>query len=72
MHSIFKGAQDEVAINCFSRLLNLAPNNGLGHLGLGTKALQEGRFKDAVKDLQQGQFSLQQKMLQFTEINEMT
>uniref|UniRef100_A0A4W6GAK8 SKI3 subunit of superkiller complex n=1 Tax=Lates calcarifer TaxID=8187 RepID=A0A4W6GAK8_LATCA len=25
-----------------------------GHLGLGTKALQEGRYKDAIKDLAQG------------------
>uniref|UniRef100_A0A8C9Y4R4 SKI3 subunit of superkiller complex n=1 Tax=Sander lucioperca TaxID=283035 RepID=A0A8C9Y4R4_SANLU len=37
------GVQDEDAVGCFSRLLDLAPNSGLGHLGLGTKALQEGR-----------------------------
>ncbi|CAG00393.1 unnamed protein product [Tetraodon nigroviridis] len=53
-HYLDTGAQDEVAVSCFSRLLNMAPNSGLGHLGLGTKALQEGRFKDAIKDLQQG------------------
>uniref|UniRef100_A0A8C9Y4S4 SKI3 subunit of superkiller complex n=1 Tax=Sander lucioperca TaxID=283035 RepID=A0A8C9Y4S4_SANLU len=52
--------QDEDAVGCFSRLLDLAPNSGLGHLGLGTKALQEGRFKDATKDLAQGKFVHQQ------------
>uniref|UniRef100_A0A8C3ATB7 SKI3 subunit of superkiller complex n=1 Tax=Cyclopterus lumpus TaxID=8103 RepID=A0A8C3ATB7_CYCLU len=46
--------QNEGAVSCFSRLLDLAPNSGLGHLGLGTKALQEGRFKDAIQDLTQG------------------
>lgn len=50
----FEGAQHEDAISCFSRLLDLAPKNGLGHLGLGTKALQEGKFKDAIKYLEQG------------------
>lgn len=50
----FEGILNEDAVNCFSRLLDLAPNNGLGHLGLGTKALQEGRYKDAIKDLEQG------------------
>uniref|UniRef100_A0A672JN51 Tetratricopeptide repeat domain 37 n=1 Tax=Salarias fasciatus TaxID=181472 RepID=A0A672JN51_SALFA len=44
----------EDAVNCFSKLLDLAPNNGLGRLGLGTKALQEGRYADAIKDLEQG------------------
>uniref|UniRef100_A0A673CNW3 Tetratricopeptide repeat domain 37 n=1 Tax=Sphaeramia orbicularis TaxID=375764 RepID=A0A673CNW3_9TELE len=42
------------AISCFSRLLDLNPGSGLGHLGLGTKALQDGRYKDAIKDLAQG------------------
>lgn len=50
----FEGAQHEDAISCFSRLLDLAPKSGLGHLGLGTKALQEGKFKDAIKYLEQG------------------
>lgn len=57
MHRImflFEGAQHEDAVSCFLRLLDLAPNSGLGHLGLGTKALQEGRYKDAIKDLEQG------------------
>uniref|UniRef100_A0A8C3AUP9 SKI3 subunit of superkiller complex n=1 Tax=Cyclopterus lumpus TaxID=8103 RepID=A0A8C3AUP9_CYCLU len=51
---LFEGVQNEGAVSCFSRLLDLAPNSGLGHLGLGTKALQEGRFKDAIQDLTQG------------------
>uniref|UniRef100_A0AAQ4RWZ0 SKI3 subunit of superkiller complex n=1 Tax=Gasterosteus aculeatus aculeatus TaxID=481459 RepID=A0AAQ4RWZ0_GASAC len=53
-HYLKTGVQNEDAVSCFSRLLDLAPNSGLGHLGLGTKALQEGRFKDAIKDLAQG------------------
>jgi len=50
----FKGNMDEDAVSCFSQLLDLLPNSGLGHLGLGTKALQEGRYKEAVNDLAQG------------------
>ncbi|KAF3850705.1 hypothetical protein F7725_012477 [Dissostichus mawsoni] len=53
-HYLRTGVQDEGAVSCFSRLLDLAPNSGIGHLGLGTKALQEGRFKDAIRDLSQG------------------
>lgn len=48
---------NQEAVKCFSQLLDLAPNTGFGHLGLGTKALQEGRYKDAVKDLAQGLFA---------------
>lgn len=65
------GAQDEGAVSSFSRLLTLAPNSGLGHLGLGTKALHEGRFRDAIKELQQGYCGLQQKLdfaIHFAEI----
>lgn len=51
----FEGAQHDDAVSCFSRLLDLAPGSGLGHLGLGTKALQEGRYKDAVEKLKQGE-----------------
>lgn len=56
IHVLFlsEGVQNEDAVSCFSRLLSLAPNSGLGHLGLGTKALQEGRYEDAIKDLAQG------------------
>uniref|UniRef100_A0A3Q3MVM9 SKI3 subunit of superkiller complex n=1 Tax=Labrus bergylta TaxID=56723 RepID=A0A3Q3MVM9_9LABR len=53
-HYLRKGVHNEDALSCFSRLLALDPNSGLGHLGLGTKALQEGRYKDAIKDLAQG------------------
>ncbi|XP_015228816.1 PREDICTED: tetratricopeptide repeat protein 37 [Cyprinodon variegatus] len=45
---------DDDAVSCFSRLLELVPNSGLGHLGLGTKALLEGRYKEAVDDLAKG------------------
>uniref|UniRef100_A0A3B3XJJ4 Tetratricopeptide repeat domain 37 n=1 Tax=Poecilia mexicana TaxID=48701 RepID=A0A3B3XJJ4_9TELE len=47
-----KTNMDEDAVSCFSRLLEMAPNSGLGHLGLGTKALLEGRYKEAVDDLE--------------------
>ncbi|XP_071338724.1 superkiller complex protein 3 [Trachinotus anak] len=53
-HYLKTGILNEDTISCFHRLLDLAPNCGLGHLGLGTKALQEGRYKDAIKDLSQG------------------
>ncbi|XP_060893952.1 superkiller complex protein 3 [Labrus mixtus] len=53
-HYLRKGVLNEDALSCFSRLLALDPNSGLGLLGLGTKALQEGRYKDAIKDLAQG------------------
>ncbi|XP_061584934.1 tetratricopeptide repeat protein 37 [Cololabis saira] len=53
-HYLKTGSVDEDAVTCFSRLLDLAPNCGLGHLGLGTKALQEGKYKDAVNNLEQG------------------
>lgn len=44
----------EDAVSCFSRLLDLAPNNGLARMGLGTKALHEGRYKEAITELTQG------------------
>ncbi|XP_022607239.1 tetratricopeptide repeat protein 37 [Seriola dumerili] len=53
-HYLKTGILNEDTISSFSRLLDLAPNCGLGHLGLGTKALQEGRYKDAIKDLSHG------------------
>uniref|UniRef100_A0A3Q2QUL0 SKI3 subunit of superkiller complex n=1 Tax=Fundulus heteroclitus TaxID=8078 RepID=A0A3Q2QUL0_FUNHE len=46
-HYLKTNNMDEDAVSCFSRLLELAPNSGLGHLGLGTKALLEGRYKEA-------------------------
>uniref|UniRef100_A0A673CQX6 Tetratricopeptide repeat domain 37 n=1 Tax=Sphaeramia orbicularis TaxID=375764 RepID=A0A673CQX6_9TELE len=50
-HYLTTDILNEDAISCFSRLLDLNPGSGLGHLGLGTKALQDGRYKDAIKDL---------------------
>ncbi|XP_061842584.1 tetratricopeptide repeat protein 37 [Nerophis lumbriciformis] len=49
-----QGVQGEDAASCFSRLCDLAPDNGLCDFGFGTKALQEGRFKDAIRDLARG------------------
>lgn len=56
----FKDNLDEDAVSCFSRLLELAPKSGLGRLGVGTKALLEGRYKEAVENLKEGWFSHQQ------------
>uniref|UniRef100_A0AAQ5XKD2 Tetratricopeptide repeat domain 37 n=1 Tax=Amphiprion ocellaris TaxID=80972 RepID=A0AAQ5XKD2_AMPOC len=53
-HYLKTGYLDEDAVSSFTKLLDLTPNNGLGHLGLGTKALQERRYQDAIKDLSQG------------------
>ncbi|RVE68406.1 hypothetical protein OJAV_G00090930 [Oryzias javanicus] len=53
-HYLKTGNMDENAVSCFSRLQDLAPNNGLSHLGLGAKALQEGRYNDAINDLSKG------------------
>ncbi|XP_054904748.1 SKI3 subunit of superkiller complex protein isoform X2 [Poeciliopsis prolifica] len=53
-HYLKTNNMDEDAVSCFSRLLEMAPNSGLGHLGLGTKALLEGRYKEAVDDLEKG------------------
>ncbi|KAM4615710.1 tetratricopeptide repeat protein 37 [Polymixia lowei] len=53
-HYLKTGVQSEDAGSCFTRLLELAPGNGLGYVGLGTKALQEGKYEDAIKNLAQG------------------
>uniref|UniRef100_A0A671Y3D8 SKI3 subunit of superkiller complex n=1 Tax=Sparus aurata TaxID=8175 RepID=A0A671Y3D8_SPAAU len=68
-HYLKTGVQTEDAVSSFSRLLDLAPSSGLGHLGLGTKALQEGRYKDAIKDLAQGWFLHQQRMDSVLNVN---
>uniref|UniRef100_A0A8C7CBH3 SKI3 subunit of superkiller complex n=1 Tax=Oncorhynchus kisutch TaxID=8019 RepID=A0A8C7CBH3_ONCKI len=44
----------EDAGRCFSRLLELDPDSGLGHLGLGIRALEEGKCDDSIKYLAQG------------------
>ncbi|XP_029916395.1 tetratricopeptide repeat protein 37 isoform X2 [Myripristis murdjan] len=53
-HYIKTGVQSEDAANCFSRLLERVPDSELGHLGLGMKALQEGKYEDAIKNLERG------------------
>ncbi|XP_049619613.1 tetratricopeptide repeat protein 37 [Syngnathus scovelli] len=53
-HYLEKGVSSEEADSCFSRLRDLAPGNAWCDLGFGMKALQEGRYKDAIKDLAQG------------------
>ncbi|XP_043965312.1 tetratricopeptide repeat protein 37 [Gambusia affinis] len=53
-HYLKTNNMGEDAVGCFSRLLEMAPNSGLGHLGLGTKALLEGRYNEAVDDLEKG------------------
>lgn len=53
-HYLKIGNIDEEAVKCFSQLLDVAPNNGLGYLGLGTKDLQEGKYTDAITKLEKG------------------
>ncbi|XP_056138485.1 tetratricopeptide repeat protein 37 isoform X2 [Lampris incognitus] len=53
-HYLKTGDQSEEAGSSFSRLLELAPDSGLGHLGLGIKALQEGKFEHAIEELAKG------------------
>uniref|UniRef100_A0A667YTE5 SKI3 subunit of superkiller complex n=1 Tax=Myripristis murdjan TaxID=586833 RepID=A0A667YTE5_9TELE len=59
-HYIKTGVQSEDAANCFSRLLERVPDSELGHLGLGMKALQEGKYEDAIKNLERGQYAAKQ------------
>uniref|UniRef100_A0AAX7SR85 Tetratricopeptide repeat domain 37 n=1 Tax=Astatotilapia calliptera TaxID=8154 RepID=A0AAX7SR85_ASTCA len=53
-HYLKTGNFNEEAVSSFSRLMDLVPDSGLGHLCLGTKTLLEGRYKDAIDDLTQG------------------
>ncbi|XP_055367212.1 tetratricopeptide repeat protein 37 isoform X2 [Betta splendens] len=53
-HYLKTGILSGDAVSFFSRLLDLAPNNSLGHMGLGTIALHEGRYKEAIAELTQG------------------
>ncbi|KAM4576471.1 tetratricopeptide repeat protein 37 [Odontesthes bonariensis] len=53
-HYLKTGNMDDYAVSCFSQLLDLVPNSGVGHLGLGTKALQEGRYNESINELAQG------------------
>lgn len=53
-HYLKTGLENKGDLGVFSRLLEVDPQNGLGRLGMGTRAFQEGRYKDAITDLSQG------------------
>ena len=52
---LFLDVQTEEAGSCFSQLLEMSPNNGLAHVGMGTKLLQEGKYLEAIRSLAQGE-----------------
>lgn len=54
LHHLKADVQSEEAGSCFSRLLELSPSNGLAQVGLGTKALLEGKYEDAIIQLAPG------------------
>uniref|UniRef100_A0A8C9VB08 SKI3 subunit of superkiller complex n=1 Tax=Scleropages formosus TaxID=113540 RepID=A0A8C9VB08_SCLFO len=45
---------DEAA-RCFTQLLDLDENSGLGRIGFGVRALEEGKYEEAIKHLAQGE-----------------
>uniref|UniRef100_A0A8C5A4V2 SKI3 subunit of superkiller complex n=1 Tax=Gadus morhua TaxID=8049 RepID=A0A8C5A4V2_GADMO len=47
LHHLKTDVQTEEAGSCFSQLLEMSPNNGLAHVGMGTKLLQEGKYLEA-------------------------
>ncbi|XP_048838840.1 tetratricopeptide repeat protein 37 [Brienomyrus brachyistius] len=49
-----RGFCSDEAAECFSRLLEADGNSGLGLIGLGMRALEEGEYEAAVKQLDQG------------------
>uniref|UniRef100_A0A3B4AIB8 Uncharacterized protein n=1 Tax=Periophthalmus magnuspinnatus TaxID=409849 RepID=A0A3B4AIB8_9GOBI len=51
------------AIRCFTLLQDKNPDSGLAWLGLGTKALSDGKYKDAISHLDKGWFCLGQAYL---------
>ncbi|KAJ8380559.1 hypothetical protein SKAU_G00013370 [Synaphobranchus kaupii] len=53
-HYLHSGVCGEEAAYCFSRLLDLDAHNGLGHVGQGMQALEEGKYEEAVKSLAAG------------------
>ncbi|XP_062310352.1 superkiller complex protein 3 [Osmerus eperlanus] len=53
-HYLNTGVLGEDAGRWFDRLSELDPGSGLGHLGVGIRALEEGKCEDAVKNLAQG------------------
>ncbi|CAL8250745.1 unnamed protein product [Boreogadus saida] len=54
LHHLKTDVQTEEAGSCFSQLLEMSPNNGLAHVGMGTKLLQEGKYLEAIRSLAQG------------------
>ncbi|KAM6965620.1 superkiller complex protein 3 [Aplochiton taeniatus] len=50
-HYLRTGQLNEQADRCFEHLLELDPESGLGTLGLGTRALLEKKYEDAIKNL---------------------
>ncbi|XP_064152615.1 tetratricopeptide repeat protein 37 [Anguilla rostrata] len=53
-HYLRSGVCSEEAGGCFARLLELDADSGLAHIGLGAKALEEGRYEEAVRSLAAG------------------
>lgn len=53
-HYLKTGILNDEAVSCFTRLHDVNPNSGLAYLGLGTKALHEEKYKDAITNLVQG------------------
>uniref|UniRef100_A0A8C9TSJ3 SKI3 subunit of superkiller complex n=1 Tax=Scleropages formosus TaxID=113540 RepID=A0A8C9TSJ3_SCLFO len=45
---------DDEAARCFTQLLDLDENSGLGRIGFGVRALEEGKYEEAIKHLAQG------------------
>ncbi|KAI1900403.1 hypothetical protein AGOR_G00049590 [Albula goreensis] len=53
-HYTQSGVCGEEAAQCFTQLLEVDPDSGPGHIGLGMKALEEGKYEEAVKSLALG------------------
>ncbi|XP_036383792.1 tetratricopeptide repeat protein 37 [Megalops cyprinoides] len=53
-HHLQSGVCSEEAAQCFARLLEVDADSGPAHIGLGMKALEEGKYEEAIKCLAQG------------------
>lgn len=53
-HYVTADVFNNEAMSCFARLLDKNPGCGLAHLGLGTKALHDEKYKEAITYLEQG------------------
>ncbi|XP_033828592.1 tetratricopeptide repeat protein 37 [Periophthalmus magnuspinnatus] len=53
-HYLTTGVFSDDAIRCFTLLQDKNPDSGLAWLGLGTKALSDGKYKDAISHLDKG------------------